>query len=924
MGQMKRRFYILGLSLLVLVIALAGLLAALEVLPKSTTSAVQNPGGTGVGTPTPDPNNDKPPITTPPKPINLTPDINLSPDFSISLPKSFNFDVSKSTNPGLSLKSEPPPHLPLLKVTGAQNTEYLKSITSSYYDGTAWLQVNTSGYVPYNGEKLTLPNLKPSQTVTDDVTVNTIADIAAGNEALPTSLYPVSVNGSEPLLFSPESGTFLSTQDFPTEYSFETTHYVFSRQALANAQIDPAAEYLQLPDNITQRTLQLAKDITSGIKSPYLQAKAIEDYLKTNYAYDFNAEPAPAGQEPNDWFLFQEKSGVCTNFNSAFVILSRAAGIPARMAGGFRISPHDEAQAVYADQAHAWAEVKFKELGWQTFDATGSISSVPLLNTVTKITTIGATATKGKEFTVAGTVRTDSLKPVEGTMVEILVNTTKDAKGATLVGQGIVSQGHFEIKAVIPGEMAVGNYQVIAHNLKSPQYAESWSDPAIKVVSATAIKLDLPASIKQGEKITVNGLLSGEFGEALGGAAVKISMDGGTAASTLTDKDGRFTWQTAVNEPGKYTLSASFAGTEYFLATSKEADFRVLAPAVIELKTSGDTAGKPVTVSGSLKEKTTNNPLPGRTLPVSIDKVKNEIQPAADDKGYFSFKYTFKDAGAHHIEVMFNGDTEYFETSAAADIDIKAAPVFSLWPVIIAVLALAAAGTGGWYLYRRMKNRPAGPSPAAGQATPETQVLTPWQSASPGLTLTIDLPQIKPPFPDMWGVGEELKITFRLANETGTGITSPIDISMDGETTSKLDTGKDGLAEMPYIYPAKGQYNITANYYSETPDKKASAARPVRIVDYREEIVSIFSEMLEEFRGLGVAISDEYTPRKIQYLVLSAKTDIPEQALEDVITCFEETDYSLHPITRGHYETMYLAQMEIKKHGNRPAAAARR
>ncbi len=139
-----------------------------------------------------------------------------------------------------------------------------------------------------------------------------------------------------------------------------------------NAELDPAPEYLQLPDNITDRTKQLAEDITEDIASPYLKSKAIESYLKENYTYDLDYERAPDEYEPNDWFLFEEKKGVCSNFNSAFVMLSRSVDIPARLVSGYAIDEGEEEQTVFADQAHAWSEVKFKDLRWITFDATGS------------------------------------------------------------------------------------------------------------------------------------------------------------------------------------------------------------------------------------------------------------------------------------------------------------------------------------------------------------------------------------------------------------------------------------------------------------------------------------------------------------------------------------------------------------------------
>ena len=69
-----------------------------------------------------------------------------------------------------------------------------------------------------------------------------------------------------------------------------------------------------------------------------------------------------------DWFLFDEPEGTCGQFSSAFVILARSVGIPARIVSGWVIGEVGVTQTVYSDQAHQWAEVPFEGLGWVTFE----------------------------------------------------------------------------------------------------------------------------------------------------------------------------------------------------------------------------------------------------------------------------------------------------------------------------------------------------------------------------------------------------------------------------------------------------------------------------------------------------------------------------------------------------------------------------
>jgi transglutaminase-like putative cysteine protease len=933
MGHLKRRFLLLGLSLLVLIIALAGLLGVLDTLPKpgssSANQSAANPpadntpgGNTSTGNTTGDNSGGGlaqfPDIKPPP--INL-PDINLP----ISLPDSFDLDISKAINALPSLNGKPPPHFPLFNVSGADSTQYLKSMTSSYFDGTSWANNGLSDFIPYNGKLSIPPGIEPDQIVTDEISVARLADIVNGQTALPTSLYPSSINATGPLFYNADDMTFITENGFPQQYTFDTVHYNFNQSTLADAELDPQPEYLQLPDNITPRTYELAENITSGIASPFLKAKALEEYLKNNYAYSFEAEAAPAGWEPNDYFLFESRAGVCTNFNSAFVILSRAAGIPARLAGGFAVTPQDEEQTVYADQAHAWSEVKFKELGWYTFDATGS-ASLPV-KTITEVTTVNPVAEKGEELLVSGTVWTESAKPADGTMVEILVNQTKDAEGAVKVGKGIMSEGHFTITATVPGDMVVGNYHVFAHSLASPRYQESWSDPVVKVVSATTITLGVPPRVKTGQELPVAGYLTGKYGEPLAGQSLDIYINGekpsGSAAAAVTDSQGYFTWERSFSEPGNYILQITFPGTEFFLASTQEAEFRVLSPAAITLKAGNATLKKPCKLSGRLAETATDIPLPDRTISVAVDGIAQENPPVTDSSGKYTGSVSINTAGMHHVAVKFAGDADYFEVSAAADINVPAASGFSIWILVFVVIGLAALGVCGWLLYRWLKNRPehpAGADAVSENSPAETGPSSPWQQSGPGFSLEIGLPQITPPLPDVWGRGEELIINFRLLENSGVGISAPLEVTINGEAVARPQTNTGGLAELRRTFPAKGQYKVAVKYQAG-PEKNASAGRTVRIVDYREEIVAIFNDMVAQFRRAGIPVNDEHTPRKIQYLVQAANVGVPEKALEDAIYCFEETDYSLHTITRRHYEMMYLARKEIKEHGIEPVAS---
>jgi len=133
--------------------------------------------------------------------------------------------------------------------------------------------------------------------------------------------------------------------------------------------------YLQLPSNITPRTLELAAILARGKETPYDIAQAITDYLRTNYQYSETLPPLPSDQELIDWFLFDLKQGFCNYYATAEVILLRAAGIPARLAVGYAQGEPEEATPFYVVRqrdAHAWPEVYFPGIGWVEFEPTAS------------------------------------------------------------------------------------------------------------------------------------------------------------------------------------------------------------------------------------------------------------------------------------------------------------------------------------------------------------------------------------------------------------------------------------------------------------------------------------------------------------------------------------------------------------------------
>ena len=109
----------------------------------------------------------------------------------------------------------------------------------------------------------------------------------------------------------------------------------------------------------------------------HIRTRLLEDHA---YSLEFHRDQR--GMDPVLEFLGEEKRGHCEYFASAAALLARAAGVPARVVGGYRVverSPLDDYAIVRQRDAHAWAEV-WLDGRWETLDATpgGPIASVPV------------------------------------------------------------------------------------------------------------------------------------------------------------------------------------------------------------------------------------------------------------------------------------------------------------------------------------------------------------------------------------------------------------------------------------------------------------------------------------------------------------------------------------------------------------------
>ncbi len=131
----------------------------------------------------------------------------------------------------------------------------------------------------------------------------------------------------------------------------------------------------RLPAHSNPRTVEFAQQLRREHNDDRDFVRSVLELLHTQDYY-YTLEPPPLGADSVDEFLFDTKRGFCAHYASAFAVLMRAAGIPARVVTGYvggAYNPYAHDWIVRQSDAHAWDEVWIAGTGWMRIDPTAAI-----------------------------------------------------------------------------------------------------------------------------------------------------------------------------------------------------------------------------------------------------------------------------------------------------------------------------------------------------------------------------------------------------------------------------------------------------------------------------------------------------------------------------------------------------------------------
>ncbi len=166
----------------------------------------------------------------------------------------------------------------------------------------------------------------------------------------------------------------VATRPVSDPTGFEVLSYT-ARRAAAPLTDGERREDTGLPRG-NPRSLALARELRAGAASDAAFVTAALGYLRGG-GFVYSLEPEQLGADQIDDLLFRTRTGFCGHYASAFAVLMRAAGVPARVVTGYlggEWNPVGGYLVVRQSDAHAWVEVWLEGHGWTRVDPTAVVA----------------------------------------------------------------------------------------------------------------------------------------------------------------------------------------------------------------------------------------------------------------------------------------------------------------------------------------------------------------------------------------------------------------------------------------------------------------------------------------------------------------------------------------------------------------------
>lgn len=272
----------------------------------------------------------------------------------------------------------------------ASEGRYWRAVVYDTFTGQQWLSTGEDELELDANQAVPAPAVDLRVPVTQTISLNAPSNLIFAAPDILTIDVPVSAMVRElPMptadgepAFEVTMARSQQTLEAEARYTVVSAKAQVTEKALNEASTDyPDSireQYLQLPEDVSQRVIEDARTLTADRTTVYAKARAIETYLRS-FTYNDDIEAPPPGRDPVEYFLYDIREGYCDYYATAMVVMLRGLGIPSRVVSGYAEGSYDPETALYyiaERDAHTWVEVFFPGLGWVEFEPTAGESQL--------------------------------------------------------------------------------------------------------------------------------------------------------------------------------------------------------------------------------------------------------------------------------------------------------------------------------------------------------------------------------------------------------------------------------------------------------------------------------------------------------------------------------------------------------------------
>ncbi len=595
----------------------------------------------------------------------------------------------------------------------------------------------------------------------------------------------------------------------------------------------------------------------------------------------------------------------------------------------------------------------------------------PTIDTVTDIATSMDLVKKGVQFPVGGTVATASGIPITGIPVMVLVAESKTTSERYFIGAGIVQNGYFMASCMIPDELKLGNYQLIARSLGNDTYRPSESDPPVKVMDESKFTIDAAERMILGSYLDlVITLKENSSSKPVMGAEISYSIShadtnlmGGMGT---TDENGIVTSNWLMNIPGNFTISVSFEGNTDLYGTNANKTVTVLD---IEVDASPEYMVRGYDNRLYVLVHASDLPVPNKTVIVYLEEYAVGIYETDDDGRFnatvpvpyyqalgtcqMTFAINSVKSCQNILTVMsmttmlVNVDGNNVNATLLDDhnrtmlemplvlkksdqtaVDIATSKIgaeFSLKADAEEDYTVLFNGTSIYVASSAIVHyTPTG----FGQGMDWLIVGALGAIAAAAMIGFLIFHRRKDAAPVMDATAPFLPSQLTMLPASPYTLTFPkIDDGMPpvwGENEPLLFHVSGGQGEVQLemdgniskvdLDSGSGSYTVTfqkGEHLMSVTGPLGTTAVVVRVVDYREETVRLYRSAFDAWKAKGNGISDSMTPRELQSAIERRLDRSMHGQLDVVISLFEIAQFSQRPIGRPEYESMFRASDKV-------------